>query len=443
MTGRLLPEPDELYSFLGHAFAFSDGRRPEVVNGPDHVEAEALELLRRLVPAANSPGQGDGLDALFGVLWELAGGDWNDAQQLLSRIGRPRREHVLAGIANALAALAEKAALAELPDTPRRQLARRRRGLARRGTLHGAAPKPMDNSDAGSNSKQPPITAVHFNPRSVTTILSELDALPGLRLVRNQVRGLTARLEVGRARRAAGLPAAGRPPLHAAFIGPPGTGKTMVARLLAELYGAMGLLQKNLFVEAGRSSLVGIYTGHTSVRVGDTVARAMGGVLFIDEAYSLVGDTFADEAVAELLRLMENHRSELVVVFAGYRNEMEAFLQTNPGLASRVGTRLDFESYDDDELWDIVELLALEAGYLIADDARPRVKDVLTAQRASEHFGNGRAARTLLEAMISNHALRLYEAGDLSEDALVVLTAADVPRVLGVTGVERPAAGYL
>ena len=217
----------------------------------------------------------------------------------------------------------------------------------------------------------------------------------------------------------------------------------MVARLLTELYGALGILRTTQLVEAGRSSLVGLYTGHTAARVGDTVARALGGVLFIDEAYSLTGDVFADEAVAELIRLMENHREDLVVMFAGYSAEMDEFLQGNPGLMSRVGFRLEFDPYNDDELWNIIDLLALDAGYLIADDTRHAAKQAFGSKRAMPHFGNARAARKLLDDMITHHAVRVWAEGDLSDDGLIVLTAADVPASPAPSPPEHGLLGYL
>lgn len=435
-----MPEPDDLYAFLAHAFGFSGSARSAIVSGPPQLDREARDVLVRLVPSAEPP-VGDALDVLFGVLWELSAADWGEAQAMLRGIGRPRRERVLADLATCLAELAEKAAVESLPETTRRTLVQRRQRIADRSNLRTPAPVRVETSFG--EPRQQHAEVVRFEPRSVELILAELNTLPGLGQVRTQVSSLVARLEVARARQRAGLPAATRPGLHAVLLGPPGTGKTMVARLLTELYGALGLLRSGRFVEAGRSSLVGLYTGHTAERVGETVARACGGVLFIDEAYSLTGDDFAAEALAELIRLMENHRDDLVVMFAGYRTEMDAFLAKNPGLMSRIGIRLEFDPYSEPELWAITELLALDAGYLIAEDARSAVAQAFAVQRTTVHFGNARAARSIVDDMITNHAVRVCATGDLSDEGLIMLTEADVP---GHPAPDRPvpgAPGYL
>jgi hypothetical protein len=165
-------------------------------------------------------------------------------------------------------------------------------------------------------------------------------------------------------------------------------------------------------------------------------------VLFIDEAYSLTGDVFADEALAELIRLMENHRDDLIVLVAGYPEVMPRFLQQNPGFASRVGTILTFEPYSPTELFEIVEMLALEAGYLLDDDTRDAVAVWFSARVSTAGFGNARAARQLLDQMITLHALRL-RGGSADADHLVVLSAIDVPGSPGPATADSSSFGYL
>jgi len=198
-----------------------------------------------------------------------------------------------------------------------------------------------------------------------------------------------------------------------------------------------------VFVEAGRDSLVALYTGQSAPRTADTVARAQGGVLFLDEAYSLAGDTFAEESLAELMRQMENQRDDLVVIFAGYPAEMEAFIGQNPGLASRIGIVMEFEPYSDRELWQIVQLIATEAGFLLPDAAERLVTPVLAAQRALPGFGNARAARALVDEMITNHALRLVSRNEMNGDALLLLTELDVPRSAPRRAETQSQTGYL
>ena len=443
MTGRLLPQPDDLYCFLAYAFAASGKARSHIVGTTDSLDQDACATLERLVPTLGCARPGHCVDLLFGVLWEVSDGDWQRAQGMLAEVGRPRREDVLRQLASSMARVVAMAPLEGLISSQARaDLVRRRRQLPRRGHLRPAAPKTMQR-DANGVDRSQPAKALVFVPRAMDEILAELAVLPGLGAVRAQIDALLARLQVQEARRRAGLPVADRPMLHAALVGPPGTGKTMVARLLAELYAAMGLLKKPVFVEAGRDSLVALYTGQSAPRTADTVARAQGGVLFLDEAYSLAGDTFAEESLAELMRQMENQRDDLVVIFAGYPAEMEAFIGQNPGLASRIGIVMEFEPYSDRELWQIVQLIATEAGFLLPDVVERLVTPVLAAQRELPGFGNARAARALVDEMITNHALRLVSRNEMNGDALLLLTELDVPRGAPRRSETQSQTGYL
>ncbi|GAA4144817.1 AAA family ATPase [Actinomadura keratinilytica] len=246
--------------------------------------------------------------------------------------------------------------------------------------------------------------------------LVQIDRLVGLAAVKQEVAALVAEARAEQVRRDAGVPIA-FPTRHMVFTGNPGTAKTTIARLIAAVYAQLGLLSSGHLVEATRADLVAEYIGQTAHRVRTVVERALGGVLFIDEAYTLAGTggdqrDFGHEAVAELLRLMEEHRSDLVVIVAGYGTEMERFLASNPGLASRFPKRLHFPDYSVDELLAIFELMADQAGFTLADGVLPQVRARLAAEPRGASFGNARMVRNLLDAAIARQAQRITAAAD-------------------------------
>ena len=265
--------------------------------------------------------------------------------------------------------------------------------------------------------------------------LAELDELVGLEPVKRQVREIAAQLRVARLRDAQGLTS--QPPVrHFVFTGPPGTGKTTVARILGRIFAALGLLVRPGVVEAHRADLVGDHLGATAIKTNKLIDSAIGGVLFIDEAYSLYndgysgGDAFGAEAVATLLKRAEDDRERLVIVLAGYTEDMNRFLRTNPGLSSRFAVRIGFPSYGPDDLVQIATMLAARSGDTFADDAIPALSDILTRacdQRRIDELGNGRYARSLVERSCAARDLRVAQLGERASAAdLTTISAVDV-----------------
>ncbi|HET7823527.1 MAG TPA: AAA family ATPase [Ornithinibacter sp.] len=265
--------------------------------------------------------------------------------------------------------------------------------------------------------------------RSLDDLLAELDALIGLQRVKREVHRQVALLRVEKLRVDAGLksPTMTR---HLVFTGNPGTGKTTVARLVGGIYQALGLLSGGHLVEVDRSELVAGYLGQTATKTAEVVASAAGGVLFIDEAYSLTaggagGDQYGQESVDTLVKEMEDRRDDLVVIVAGYPAPMAAFIAANPGLASRFRTTIEFEDYTDDELVAILGKLAEGADYELEPAAVERFREVLGRVPRDSSFGNGRYARNALEAAIGHHAWRLRETASPTLEQLRLLVARD------------------
>ncbi|MFC7217683.1 right-handed parallel beta-helix repeat-containing protein [Streptomyces polyrhachis] len=261
-------------------------------------------------------------------------------------------------------------------------------------------------------------------------VLGELDLLVGLESVKREVRTLTDMIRVGRQREAAGLKAASAR-RHLVFTGSPGTGKTTVARLYGEILASLGVLGSGHMVEVSRVDLVGEHIGSTAIRTQEVFDRARGGVLFIDEAYALApedaGRDFGREAIDTLVKLMEDHRDEVVVIVAGYTSEMERFLTTNPGVASRFSRTITFGDYSPEELLRIVEQQAGEHEYTLAKPTRKALLRHFAALPKGPAFGNGRTARQTFESMVERHAGRVAQVASPSTDELTLLHPEDLP----------------
>ncbi|MFL6075522.1 MAG: AAA family ATPase, partial [Mycobacteriales bacterium] len=258
---------------------------------------------------------------------------------------------------------------------------------------------------------------------------TELAGLIGLAGLKREVELLVAEAKAEKLRREAGLPVSG-PARHMVFLGNPGTAKTTVARLLAAIYRQLGLLSSGHLVEVSRADLIAEYIGQTAPKVVATVERALGGVLFVDEAYALAQSDssrdFGHEAIATLLKLMEDHRDDLVVIAAGYEREMKGFLAANSGLASRFPRQLHFPDYSDEELVEIFAKMATDAGFTLAGGVTDRVRALVAGVGRDNRFGNGRLVRNLLERAVALQARRITS-GETTPDQLAQIRPEDLP----------------
>ena len=269
-------------------------------------------------------------------------------------------------------------------------------------------------------------------PEKIEDLLAELDSYIGLKVVKDEVHDLINMVQVYKLRKQHGLPTTDMS-LHMVFTGNPGTGKTMMARMMARIYRSLGILSKGQLVEVDRSGLVAGYVGQTALKTQKVIEKAMGGVLFIDEAYALNGrseNDFGQEAIDTILKAMEDHRDDLVVIVAGYTDLMDKFIHSNPGLESRFNRFLLFEDYTVDEMMGIFKMRCGK-GYVLAPDAEPLVRDYIAEESADGSFGNGRGVRNIFEHILVAQNNRLAKMDSVTRDDLMTLTADDVLHARG------------
>ncbi|MGO1975021.1 MAG: AAA family ATPase [Propionibacteriaceae bacterium] len=421
-------------TFLRGWLAFAQGDQAEAITRFRRVlgQDDFLEASARLMSgiALSETGvMGPAKQHLDWVLRQTSVPDAKaEAHQFLGLIGRAEGDegtarhhlHEAYALNPSLVGLTEQLAMSE--SEARVELARE----------HAGPPAEEDQADEQQVVTDDP------DSESVDQVLADLDGQIGQEGIKQQVRFLLAQTRAEIARREAGLPA-GRMTEHFVFTGPPGTGKTTIARVVARLYKSLDILPGGHVVEVDRSGLIGEYHGHTVARTKEKVNEAKGGVLFVDEAYALQtegftgGDPFGQEAIDTLLKRMEDDRDAFVVIAAGYPEPMQRFLDSNPGLRSRFTTVIDFPSYGVDELVQIADVMAAATGNRLTDEARVEVEGIFTAiadrgELDSPTFGNARYVRNLIEKAGRQRDLRLFSDSDVAHDVatLTELTADDI-----------------
>lgn len=272
---------------------------------------------------------------------------------------------------------------------------------------------------------------IEAEQKSIEQILQELDMLVGLDKVKEKVNDLIAFQCVRKKRELVGL-YSDHNTLHMAFTGNPGTGKTTVARIIGKIYKELGLLSSGHFLEVSRTDLIAGYQGQTALKVKDVISRARGGVLFIDEAYSITenehSDSYGRECLTELTKALEDYRDDLVVIVAGYTEPMKIFFESNPGLRSRFNWFIEFDDYNSDELIKIFESICETNNYKLSEKARIEAIRLITeaVENKDDLFSNGRYIRNFFENITMNHSRRVYGIDEPSKQDLMVIEAEDV-----------------
>ncbi|MBQ7777776.1 MAG: AAA family ATPase [Oscillibacter sp.] len=266
-------------------------------------------------------------------------------------------------------------------------------------------------------------------PEKIEDLQAELDSYIGLTEIKKEVKNLVNMVRVHQMRQENGLPTEDLS-LHMVFSGNPGTGKTTVARIMARIYHALGILSKGQLVEVDRSGLVAGYVGQTALKTAKVIEKAMGGVLFIDEAYALNGNAendFGQEAIDTILKAMEDHRDDLVVIVAGYDGLMDDFIHSNPGLESRFNRFLHFDDYSMDEMLAIFKMRCDKGCYTLEEAAEELVRSYIERENTSGiSFGNARGVRNVFEKILVQQANRLAQMDSVTKEELMLLTPADV-----------------
>lgn len=271
---------------------------------------------------------------------------------------------------------------------------------------------------------------VEDDERTLDELEFDLNEMIGLDKVKAQVKNLIAYQRVQKMREDSGLKKV-KNTLHLAFLGKPGTGKTTVARIVGRIYKRIGLLSKGHFIEVSRTDLIAGYQGQTALKVKKVIEKAKGGVLFIDEAYSITendhSDSYGKECLTELTKALEDYRDDLVVIVAGYTEPMNKFFNSNPGLKSRFNTFIEFDDYSADELEKILITMSQKEGYRLSPEAIKRSKKFfyVCTEKKDDNFANGRLVRNLYDDLVMNHAKRVVNIADPSREDLSVITSDD------------------
>ena len=301
------------------------------------------------------------------------------------------------------------------------------------------APKTPDKTPGRAPEKksggpeQPSETPEPLPKEDMKDLLAELDGYIGLQTVKEEVHNLINMASVYQLRRQHDLPTTDMS-LHLVFTGNPGTGKTMMARMMARIYRSLDILSRGQLVEVDRSGLVAGYVGQTAIKTQKVIEKAMGGVLFIDEAYALNGrseNDFGQEAIDTILKAMEDHRDDLVVIVAGYTDLMDRFIHSNPGLESRFNRFLLFDDYTIDEMVEIFRMQCKKGCYQLTEEAQPLIRDYIAEESADDSFGNARGVRNLFEHILVAQNNRLAGMENVTREDLTVITADDVLRARG------------
>ena len=282
-----------------------------------------------------------------------------------------------------------------------------------------------------SQEEQTDKVITELKEQTLEEVMEELDSLTGLNEVKEEIKSLINFIKIQKAREGLGLKSTSIS-YHIVFSGNPGTGKTTVARIVSQIYKNLGILKQGQLVETDRSGMIAEYLGQTAIKVNKEVDSALNGVLFIDEAYSLVGenqDDYGKEAVATLIKRMEDDRDKLIVILAGYTNEMKSFIDTNPGIKSRFNHYIDFTDYTPDELISIYEGKCKKSDYKLNDDAKKKLLELFIGaySHRDKSFGNGRYARNIFEKTTQNQANRIASIANITKEILTTITADDIP----------------
>ncbi len=300
----------------------------------------------------------------------------------------------------------------------------------------GVPPVPAEAQPAAApeSARQPEAQPAQEAPEPIEDLKKELEGYIGLTVIKKEVQSLINLVTVQKLRKQNDLPVEDLS-LHMVFSGNPGTGKTMIARLMSRIYRSLGILSKGQLVEVDRGGLVAGYVGQTAIKTGEAVQKALGGVLFVDEAYALTDhgeNDYGQEAVDTLLKAMEDHRDDLVVIVAGYTKLMETFVHSNPGLESRFNRFMRFPDYTVEEMLAIFDMRCQKSGYTLADDARDLLKSLLALLSLdTDGFGNARGVRNLFERAVSAQADRLASLATVTREELMLLTSADIRAAAG------------